>query len=351
VADNAAGAPPAGLGGVDPTIVIPTVRVTLPDGNALKAQLASGVNVTMLFDSMLHLGADEQERAQMNAPNPLVAGSSISHWDPTAFPNQLMEPNINGDLTHSVSGVDLTLDLMRDIGWYADADLDLVEDATDNCPSVANASQADNDGDGQGDACDEDDDNDTVGDAGDNCPFTSNAGQENNDGDAEGDACDADDDNDGLDDTVDNCPFASNADQADNDADSQGDACDVDDDNDGVADVTDACPMTAPTLGLDADQDGCTDTIAGLKAIVSALPVPPKLKNGLMGKLNEAEKAAARGANYTAVNKLFDFIDQVEGARGAHLDDATADLLVQYARNLIRLLGGPRQPRDGGGAA
>jgi hypothetical protein len=79
--------------------------------------------------------------------------------------------------------------------------------------------------------------------------------------------------------------------------------------------------------------------------------VPPKLKNGLMGKLNEAEKAAARGANYTAVNKLFDFIDQVEGARGAHLDDATADLLVQYARNLIRLLGGPRQPRDGGGAA
>jgi hypothetical protein len=349
VADNAAGAPPAALGGADPEVFIPAVRVTLPDGNAIKAQLAAGVSATMLFDTALHRGADEQERAQMNAPNPLVAGSSISHWDPTATPNQLMEPNINGDLTHSLSGVDMTLDLMRDIGWYADGDLDMVADDVDNCPAAANTDQANNDGDGQGDACDADDDNDGVDDAGDNCPMTSNSGQENNDGDGAGDVCDPDDDNDAVDDGVDNCPFTANTDQADNDADSQGDACDLDDDNDGVADEADACPMTAPSMGLDADGNGCTDTIAGLKEIVGGLPVPPKVQNGMMGKLNEAEKAAARGANYTAVNKLFDFIDQVEGVRGSYLDDATADLLVEYARNLIRLLGGPRQPRDGGG--
>jgi uncharacterized repeat protein (TIGR01451 family) len=47
IADNAPGTPPAGLGGTDPTITIPSVRVTLADGNTLKANIAT-LNVTML---------------------------------------------------------------------------------------------------------------------------------------------------------------------------------------------------------------------------------------------------------------------------------------------------------------
>jgi hypothetical protein len=59
----------------------------------------------------------------------------VSHWDPVATPNQLMEPSFNGDLTHSVEPPeDLTLPLLRDIGWFPDADLDLVDDAVDECP-------------------------------------------------------------------------------------------------------------------------------------------------------------------------------------------------------------------------
>lgn len=46
VADNVAGAV-AGMGGADPTIVIPSLRVTLATGNTLKAQLATGVNATL----------------------------------------------------------------------------------------------------------------------------------------------------------------------------------------------------------------------------------------------------------------------------------------------------------------
>ena len=41
VADNAAGAPPQGLGGADPTIVIPSARITLAAGNTIKARLSS----------------------------------------------------------------------------------------------------------------------------------------------------------------------------------------------------------------------------------------------------------------------------------------------------------------------
>ena len=132
VADNAAGSPPAGLGGSDPTITIPAVRITLADGATIKGQLASGVNATLTVDLSVLAGADTDGKALLNTPNPVQPGSSISHWDPIAFPNQLMEPAINSDLTHSVSEPqDLTLAELRDVGWFPDADVDGVPDDSD----------------------------------------------------------------------------------------------------------------------------------------------------------------------------------------------------------------------------
>ena len=136
VADNAAGSPPAGLGGADPTIIIPSVRITLADGNTIKAQLGGGVSATLGVDPTVYAGADPSGRAIMNGPNPVQPGSSISHWDPVAFRNQLMEPAINGDLTHSVKPPeDLTLPEMRDVGWFPDADVDGVADENDCEPN------------------------------------------------------------------------------------------------------------------------------------------------------------------------------------------------------------------------
>jgi predicted acyl esterase len=60
-----------------------------------------------------------------------------------------------------------------------DGDTDGVPDATDNCPAVANANQANNDGDTEGDACDADDDNDGVQDGADNCPTQSGPSSNN----------------------------------------------------------------------------------------------------------------------------------------------------------------------------
>jgi hypothetical protein len=114
VGDNVADSPPAGLGGTDTTISIPSVRITLADANTFKGQLATGVNVTLAVDLSLLSGADPSGKVLLNATNPVQPGSSISHWDPLTSPNLLMEPAINDDLGH---GLDLTLPQMKDIGW------------------------------------------------------------------------------------------------------------------------------------------------------------------------------------------------------------------------------------------
>ncbi|HEX8160976.1 MAG TPA: DUF4214 domain-containing protein [Pyrinomonadaceae bacterium] len=67
---------------------------------------------------ILSSGRDAAGHPRVYAPNPIKAGSSVSHWDTVATPNQLMEPNNSGNLTHSVTlPQDLTFSLLKDIGW------------------------------------------------------------------------------------------------------------------------------------------------------------------------------------------------------------------------------------------
>jgi hypothetical protein len=135
-----------------------------------------------------------------------------------------------------------------------DSDADGFCRATDNCPAVSNGDQADNDVDGQGDACDTDDDNDGVLDTTDNCRLVRNASQTDADRDGRGDACDNDLDGDGVLDANDNCPAVANASQANSDgAADGGDACDTDDDNDGVLDGSDNCPLVANASQTNTD--------------------------------------------------------------------------------------------------
>jgi hypothetical protein len=107
-----------------------------------------------------------------------------------------------------------------------DTDGDGISDYLDNCPTVFNPDQADRDGDGTGDVCDDDRDGDGVPNLTDNCPDTPNPDQADLNHDGVGDVCDADRDGDGVPNLTDNCPDTSNTNQADCDGDGIGDVCD-----------------------------------------------------------------------------------------------------------------------------
>jgi len=114
IVDNVAGCPPAGLGGVDPSITIPSVRITLADGNTIKANLP-GVNATLTRDPTLIAGADAAGRPEMYTPSTFASGSSVSHWDTSADPDLLMEPFAT---PLGSDPVDLTRWHFADIGWF-----------------------------------------------------------------------------------------------------------------------------------------------------------------------------------------------------------------------------------------
>lgn len=114
-------AAPPGMGGDginDAFVTVPTVSLRRVDGLTILAQVGAGAAMFVGSDDTIRAGTDAAGNVRMYAPFPVVGGSSISHFDTVAFNNLLMEPSINGDLTHNVKPpFDLTLPLLQDVGW------------------------------------------------------------------------------------------------------------------------------------------------------------------------------------------------------------------------------------------
>ena len=115
IINNVAGPEPP-LRGAAPTVSIPVAALSQTDGNAVRTALGSGtVTAKICLDAARIAGVDVAGRVLMYAPNPDQPGSSVSHWDVSAFPNLLMEPSINPDLSQNL---DLTFHNFFDIGWF-----------------------------------------------------------------------------------------------------------------------------------------------------------------------------------------------------------------------------------------
>jgi uncharacterized repeat protein (TIGR01451 family) len=118
IANNTTGIQPPGALEPAPDITIPAFGITQADGTSLKAAVGTqaGNAASLLRDpSGGYAGADTSARALMFSPSFFQGGSSVVHWDTSATPNLLMEPDINGDLQNDL---DLTVPLLRDIGWF-----------------------------------------------------------------------------------------------------------------------------------------------------------------------------------------------------------------------------------------
>ena len=137
-AANVNAAPPgmAGDGINDAFVTIPTVSMTRADGLAIVGQLGGGVTASLSINLSILAGANAAGMVRLYMPFPVSGGSSGSHYDTVARRNLLMEPFISADLTHNLKAPDdLTLELLRDVGWFPDADLDGSADNLDCEPN------------------------------------------------------------------------------------------------------------------------------------------------------------------------------------------------------------------------
>ncbi len=98
-------------GEVGGQVTIPVIAIGQDDGNLIRPELP-GVNVT--FDVLSIWGMHAAGFPKLYAPNPVEMGSSISHWDVSAWPDALMEPFTTED---EYNEVDMTPGLFEDIGW------------------------------------------------------------------------------------------------------------------------------------------------------------------------------------------------------------------------------------------
>ena len=99
-------------------VTIPVLTVSRADAQRLIDGVIDGTlgapTVTLGNDATLFAGADSEGRPYLYASDPVRPGSTVSHWDPLARPDLILEPEAGYQHPHDIT---LEAALLRDIGW------------------------------------------------------------------------------------------------------------------------------------------------------------------------------------------------------------------------------------------
>lgn len=109
----------------------------------------------------------------------------------------------------------------------------------------------------------------------------------------------------------------------------------LDTDGDGIPDKTDKCPCEN-SQDKDANKDGCTDTACGLADVVRSVGITNKgIENSLVSLAENACKQATEGKNIPAKNMIAAFANEVNVQKDKAIGTSTANMLINYAQNII----------------
>lgn len=112
-------APPMPLEAADASraVSLPVLMLSESDARDIQVALSEGeLQATLGGDANRYLGASADARPLMFASQPVSAGSSVSHLEPSMRPNQLMEPVSTPAPSHDLT---LARAMLMDLGWSA----------------------------------------------------------------------------------------------------------------------------------------------------------------------------------------------------------------------------------------
>ncbi|MET0343928.1 MAG: hypothetical protein ABW252_23135 [Polyangiales bacterium] len=122
-------------------IRLPIATLAIDDAIAIARELPKrAITARLGGDPNRSAGADERGRPYLFASSPHLRGTSISHFDPLTRPDLLMEPYTSDTPTHDL---DLTVAVMRDLGWISACGNGVVEPSEECDLGTANIDASD----------------------------------------------------------------------------------------------------------------------------------------------------------------------------------------------------------------